>query len=487
MKNTKLFLCNALVMSATSIILRAVFVRYNVYVSSKLLSEGMGVFALVMTIYNFAVTVATSGLSLATTRIVSEEASLGNDKGIKVAVFKSSVFALCLSMLSFGVVHIFSEFISEHIFQNRLSVKFTKLLAYCFPCISISSVFNGYFTAVRKVFKGSVVQVFEEIIKISLTVFLFEMFEPETIEGYCTYIIFGNITGEFCSMLFAMILYIKGAYGYKNTKKSADITQRIIRISVPVAVSSYIKSLLSSVKQIIIPKSTEKSGVSSKEALSSYGEISGMAVPVILFPTAISSSVANLIVPEISRCYIKNEISKISKIISASYTKIIEFSFCVATVFAIFGMSLGRNLYSNDNVGLYITLMAPLVVIMYADTLTDSLLKGVDGQVSVVRINIFDTLFCILLISLIIPRTGAAGYIIVLYISEIVNIILSIFALKKKIKFRLRKTKIILIPLMCSLLLIYIFTFINSDLWSGITLSVCLYYIFGYILHKIFA
>ena len=82
----KIFVFNALLMSVTSIALRMVMVRYNVYLADKLTAEGMGIFALVMTIYGFAVTVATSGLSLATTRIVSEEASLNCDKGIKVAV-----------------------------------------------------------------------------------------------------------------------------------------------------------------------------------------------------------------------------------------------------------------------------------------------------------------------------------------------------------------------------------------------------------------
>lgn len=487
MKNTKIFICNALVMSFTSVFLRAVFVRYNVYISSKLLSEGMGVFSLVMTIYNFAVTVATSGLSLATTRIVSEEASLGNDKGVKAAVFKCGVFALCLSMLSFGVIRTFSQFISINIFQGRLSVEFTKLLALCFPCISVSSVFNGYFNAVRKVYKSSLVQIFEDAIKICFTVFLFERFKPSSIESCCTYIICGNICGEFSSMLLSMFLYIKGAYGYKNNKKSKDITSRIIKITVPVALSSYLKSALSSIKQIIIPKCAEKSGLTFKEALSSYGEISGMAVPVVLFPTAISGSVANLIIPEISRCYIKKQNDKIAGIVTGVYTIIVEFSFCVATVLALYGVKLGTNLYGNYNVGIYITLMAPLVIIMYADTLTDSILKGVDGQISVVRINIFDTLLCIALISLIIPKTGAVGYIIVLYISEMVNITLSIAALRKIIKFKISKTKMFLLPTLTSLIVIYLSTFISVGMWQGILLVVCLYYILLYALLKIFA
>ncbi len=483
----KIFVINALLMSVTSIALRMVMVRYNVYLADKLTAEGMGIFSLVMTIYGFAVTVATSGLSLATTRIVSEEASLSCDKGIKVAVFRCALFALLLSFLSFLIIYLFSDFISAKIFQERLSKQFVKFLALCFPCISVSSVFNGYFTAVRKVSISSVIQIIEEIIKIASTVILIEFFEPVSIEGCCTYIIFGNIFGEFVSMILALILYIKSAYGFKNQNYSNDITSRILRIAVPVALSSYLKSALSSIKQIIIPKNTEKSGVSSKEALSAYGEISGMAVPVIMFPTSISGSVSTLVIPEISRCYAKRQFEMIKKIINRVYSTVVEFSVCSALVFAMYGVRLGQELYENTNVGIYITLMAPLVIIMYADTLTDSILKGIDCQNNVVKINIIDALLCIFLISIIIPRTGAVGYILILYISEVINISLSINALRKRVKFSITTYKLILIPLFAASVTAYISTYFNSSLTLSIIQSVCIYYLASITFRKIFS
>lgn len=483
----RIFVFNTILMAVTSVVLRMVMVRYNVYLAEKLTSEGMGVFALVMTIYSFAVTVATSGLSLATTRIVSEEASLGCDKGVKIAVFKCVQFALFLSFLSFILIFIFARFISETIFQGRLSIQFVKFLSLCFPCISVSSVFNGYFTAVRKVSKSSLIQILEEIIKIITTVVLIEFFEPNSIESCCTYIIFGNVFGEFISMIIAMFFYIKGAYGLKNEKFSNDITSRILKITIPVALSSYIKSALSSIKQIIIPKYTEKSGVTSKEALSSYGEISGMAVPVIMFPTAISSSVSTLVIPEIARCYAKGHIEKIKNIINKVYSVIIEFSICSAMIFLMYGVELGQRLYNNTNVGIYITLMAPLVIIMYADTLTDSILKGIDCQNNVVFINIIDTLLCILLISVIIPQTGAVGYIFILYISEIINIVLSISALKKKIRFTVCLYKQVLIPMLAATVTAYISTFLNGGLTGSVIVCICIYYLNIVLYRKIFA
>ena len=60
--------------------------------------------------------------------------------------------------------------------------------------------------------------------------------------------------------------------------------KRILRISIPVAITSYIRSGLSTIKQLLIPLRLQKNGMTCDDALSSYGMINGMAMPLLLFP-----------------------------------------------------------------------------------------------------------------------------------------------------------------------------------------------------------
>ena len=64
---------NAMIMTATSLLMNGIGVWFNVYISNRLGAQGMGVFQLLMSVYAFAVTFATSGISLAATRLVAEE------------------------------------------------------------------------------------------------------------------------------------------------------------------------------------------------------------------------------------------------------------------------------------------------------------------------------------------------------------------------------------------------------------------------------
>ena len=70
LKRTEKFLINGTVLTITALFTRSISMVFNIYVSNKIGSEAVGVFSLVMSVYMFFITLATSGLSLACTYLV---------------------------------------------------------------------------------------------------------------------------------------------------------------------------------------------------------------------------------------------------------------------------------------------------------------------------------------------------------------------------------------------------------------------------------
>ena len=60
MRKTKIFLINGIILTSTGFIMRAIGMVFNLYVSNKIGSEAVGIFSLVMSVYMFFVTIATS-------------------------------------------------------------------------------------------------------------------------------------------------------------------------------------------------------------------------------------------------------------------------------------------------------------------------------------------------------------------------------------------------------------------------------------------
>ena len=81
MRKAKLFIINIVILTSTSILMQSISIFFNAYISKKIGTEGIGIFTLIISVYSFFITLSTSGINLATTRIVSEQFAKGNKEG----------------------------------------------------------------------------------------------------------------------------------------------------------------------------------------------------------------------------------------------------------------------------------------------------------------------------------------------------------------------------------------------------------------------
>lgn len=430
MKKIKIFILNTIILISSSIILQMIGLFFNVYISNKIGAEALGVFTLVLSVYLFGITLATSGINIASTRVISEELACNNSLGVKFAIKKSIIISFITGMLASIIFFIFSDFIVFTCLHNKVSNNIIYILCIALPFISMSSAINGYFTATRRVYKNAFSKFFEEFIKIFITAFLINLFLPAGLDYMCLSLILGDVISEIASFIFIYILYIKDKHKFFNSlsshmKDNSTYTNRILRISMPVAFTSYIRSGLSTLKQILIPFSLEKNNKGCSLALANYGIIGGMAMPIIMFPSVFINSFASLLVPEFSRYYVKKDYSKIKKMSCFVLTVTLIFSFIINIILYLFADKLALIIYHNINIGKYIKILSFIVIFVYSDLVIDNILKGLDAQISVVFINIADCLVTIAFIYFFVPYLGLLGYIISIFISEIFNIILS--------------------------------------------------------------
>lgn len=418
----------------SSIILQIIGMFFNIYISNTIGEEAVGVFSLVMSVYLFGITLASAGINISATRVVAEELACNNEIGAKKAakrcIFFSLVFGICASLIFF----IYSDFIVEKCLHNRISKNVIYLICIALPSISMSSAVNGYFTAVRRVYKNAIAKFFEEFVKIICTAFLLKSFMPDGIDYACYSLILADVISEVLSFVYLYILYIFDKRKGLLESRFRDIdsyNKRILRITIPVALTSYLRSGLSTLKQLIIPSSLQKSGMNSSNSLIAYGIVNGMAMPIIMFPVILVTSFSGLLVPEFSRFHIEKNYKKIRNISSIVLIGTFIFSIIIAILVFAFANNLSVALYNKIEIAKYLRILSPLIIIMYLDIVIDSILKGLDAQVSVMAINVFDCIVSIGFIYFLVPILGFSGYIISIFISEIIDFTLSGYKLLK--------------------------------------------------------
>ena len=112
-KKSKLFFINGAILTITALMMKFVTLVFNIYISNKIGSEAVGVFSLVMAVYLFFITVATSGLSIAVTCIVSEKFAKGNLTAVIKAIRTCIFFSILLGGLAGILIILFSDFITK--------------------------------------------------------------------------------------------------------------------------------------------------------------------------------------------------------------------------------------------------------------------------------------------------------------------------------------------------------------------------------------
>jgi stage V sporulation protein B len=165
--------------------------------------------------------------------------------------------------------------------------------------------------------------------------------------------------------------------------------------------------------------------------------IQGMVFPVIAFPSAFFYALAELIVPELTEAQVNGRLHDISQIVSRILYFCLLFSLGVTAVMFSFSGALGLTLYKSTSVGYYIRLLALLMPVIFMDSVTDGMLRGLGQQMYSMAYNIIDSAISVVLVWFLLPKYAVAGYIIMIYFTDIFNFSLSIRRLRKITKFRL--------------------------------------------------
>ena len=435
MKPIKTFFLNGIILTISSLIIRCIIIFFNSYISQKIGAEAVGLYGLVMSIYGFSITIALSGINLATTKLIAEEISIGKIQNAKKIVRKCLQFCLIFSGISIFLLLAFSPIICKTWLHEKISEKPFYLISISLPFLSMSSCLSGYFTAIRNSIKPASTQIIEQLLKVILISTFLNYFMPCGLEYICYSLILGNVISEILSFLYIYFLYKLDEKKFpKIQSDNTFFEKRIMQITIPVGLTSFIRSGLSTIKQILTPIGFEKGGTSYKQALANYGLISGMAMPLILFPNIIVLAFSNLLIPEFAELNYRFQNKKIKQTTKLIIKYTLIFSIIVSILLYIFAPQLSYIMYKSTNVIIYIKQLAPIIPIMYLDSVVDGILKGLDQQVAVLKINIIDLITSIILTLTIIPLFGINGYIFIIYFSEVLNFSLSFSCLKKAVK-----------------------------------------------------
>ncbi len=436
------FFRSGMMLTAVGLAIRTVSMFFGAFISNAVGAEGVGLYTIIMTVYSFAVTFATSGVSLTVTRLVAEAESNGGHR-VKAVLRSAVIYAVSFGFVASAILFFGSGFLGSVVLSDERTVLSLKILSVSLIPIALGAVFSGYFVGVRRVGFNAAVQILTQIVKIGITVILVIKFAEEGIASAVSALCFGITFTEIFGFLLIFFEYLYDRMKNKRKKEdTASEMKNIAKNAIPIAASAYVRSALLSLEHILIPKRLMYRGESSAVAYSNYGLLHGMALPTVTYPMSPLTSFSGLLVPE----FASGEKKRLSKIASEALNMTMVYAVVISTIMYSFSEELGYVIYSSYDVGQYIFTLAPVIPIMYLDHVTDSMLKGIGDQVFSMWVNITDSALSVILVWILIPQMGIFGYALVIVIMEAYNFLLSFLRLKRRIDFKLDVIRCAVIP-----------------------------------------
>ena len=210
--------------------------------------------------------------------------------------------------------------------------------------------------------------------------------------------------------------------------------------------------ILQAIEAALLPQQLQRYGLSASDALSCYGILSGMVLPLLLFPTAITVSFGMLLLPLISEAQTLRRESRIAFASKASFLGSLLLGLFFSALFFLSGDVIGSLLFGSEEAGHCIRSLAFICPLLYSSTALTNILHGIGKTAALSIQSTVSFLLRLLFVLFAVPRFGLSGYVPGLLISQMFLVIAALCLLYTSLQQPLCSLPELLLPLLLSLI-----------------------------------
>ena len=429
----KTLITGALTLTAANIITRLFGFSYRIFMASAIGAEGMGLYQLIMPVYSLAWAISCSGITTTLSRLVAAEQARGEFGNMRRLLRLSLIITIAIGFTLTVVLYFFAGFIGESVLNDGRITLSLRLLSGAMVFMAAGSCIRGYFLGLQKAVIPAASQIIEQMTRMIVILMLAGTFIPRGLEYASAAAVIGIVAGETLSFVFVYLAYL----GHKNKLplNPASMQQKqallaIAAMAAPLTLNRISSSFLSAVENVLIPQRLQLWGHTAEEAMAVFGKITGMAMPLIFFPSAILVALSVSLVPSIAEARAVGLIGRVNSTISKSIVLTSIIAFGAGLIFVVLHDEIGQIVYRQDLGGLLLILglMCPF---WYLNITFSGVLNGLGEQIFIFRNSLLASLINIAFTYFLVPVYGVTAFLAGWFVGLIVITFFDIKRIKK--------------------------------------------------------
>lgn len=429
----KIFLKGTLILACTGLISRIAGFFYRIFLSYAIGAEGLGLYQLVLPLQGLMAALSYTGIQAALSRLIASRLALQEKKEARFSLVTGTLMAVFFSAAAGFLLFQHAYFFASTILKTPQTASLLRITAVSIPLCAIHSCIDSYYYARKKASVPAAVQLSEQAVRIGTTYILYLIFLSEGRPITALIAAGGSLAGEAAASLVSLLV-VSFHFGNhpvqeKNPIRIFSLLKDLFTLSFPISLNRILLTLLGSIEAVLIPQMLLRSGMTASDSLKIYGIFTGMALPLLLFPSTLTSSAA-VMMPSIAQLDVLGEQKQIRRVTDQTFFLCMFLGFLCGSGFFLFGPFLGALLFHSQTAGTYIRYLSFICPFLYTNTMLTSILQGLGKpglclihSIAGILIRIFSVIF-------IIPLTGIRGYFYGFFLGELLLTLLHVKALK---------------------------------------------------------
>ncbi len=366
---------NALLKTATlvtvlSICERALGFLYRIILSRTIGSEGMGIYQLTLSVFAVFVTATSSGIPITVSRLLAKYKAKQNLRAERQTVTAAVCLTLAFSVPLFLLLYLGHGWL-DFLFSDERCTQVFLIMLYGFVFTSVYAVVRGSFWGNKQFMAYSVIEFVEESVMIGIGSILL-VTATDVFDG-AKRAAFAVVISYITSFTIAMIyFFIKGG---KFVNPHGQF-KPLLSSAMPITAMRTSTSLINSLVSVLLPARLILSGMTASEAMSEFGIVLGMAIPILYTPATIIGSIALVLTPELSDSFYRGQHERLKNNLEKALKVTILIACTMMPAFFVFGEDIGMLLFSSPQSGEVIRNCCIMLLPMTLNMITTSMLNS---------------------------------------------------------------------------------------------------------------
>lgn len=428
-------LIGTIILTVTGLLSRFIGFFYRIFLSQTFGAEGMGIYQLISPVLALSFSLTVSGMQTAISKYVASETTTHDYKTSFRTLWIGFLISMALSFGCAAFIYQYSEWIAVTFLMEERTAPLLRIISLSIPMATVHSCINGYFYGIKKTAIPALSQLSEQVVRVGSVYLINHICMQRHMTPTISFAVVGLVIGEGASMIVSLLAVIGRSFqvfdkpallgkifGRGSLASSYyQITGKLLQLAVPLSLNRIIINILQSIEAIFIPNKLMAYGLNNADALGVYGVLTGMSLPLILFPSAITNSISVLLLPIVSEAEASGNQRAVTKAIMKSLKYCLLLGFGCTVIFLLCGRMAGRLLFKSELAGSFILTLSFICPFLYIASTLNSILNGLGKTALTFFYSIVSLLVRLLFVFFAIPVWGIKGYLWGMLASQMVQ------------------------------------------------------------------